>query len=225
VAAAALAERNGAWCSLYLSGLETLSDATAKALAQHSGRILPLNGLTTLSDEVAKALGEHKGDFLVLNGLTTLSGEAAASLAQHKGALSLNGLTTLSGEAAESLAQHKGSLSLAGLTTLSADVAEDIAVIEKWDGRLLSLSAFESPDSVAIARALATRKGPLLLPALKKISPKTLSALVEKKDVEIPLVETLEFIPEPDGSTTEDFIIPEWLEEGQRLRRAARPAE
>jgi hypothetical protein len=104
-------------------------------------------------------------------------------------------------------------------------VAEDIAVIEKWDGRLLSLSAFESPDSVAIARALATRKGPLLLPALKKISPKTLSALVEKKDVEIPLVETLEFIPEPDGSTTEDFIIPEWLEEGQRLRRAARPAE
>jgi hypothetical protein len=64
-----------------------------------------------------------------------------------------------------------------------------------------------------------------VLPALKKVSPKTLSALVEKKDVDIPLVETLELIPEPDGSTTEDFVIPEWLEERQRLRRAARAAE
>jgi hypothetical protein len=131
----------------------------------------------------------------------------------------------LSDEAAASLAKRQGTLSLTGLTTLSADVAEDIAVIEKWDGRLLSLSAFESPDSVSVAQALATRKGPLLLPALKKISPKTLAALVEKKDVEIPLVETLELIPEPDGSTTEDFIIPEWLEEGQKQKRAARATE
>jgi hypothetical protein len=204
--------------------LTTLSDEVAKALGEHKGGFLVLNGLTTLSGEAAASLAPHQGS-LSLNGLTTLSGEAAESLAQHKGSLSLNGLITLPDEAAASLAKRQGTLSLAGLTTLSLDVAEDIAAIEKWDGRLLSLSAFESRDSVAIARALATRKGLLMLPALKKISPNTLSALVEKKDVEIPLVETLEFIPEPDGSTTEDFVIPEWLEERQRLRRAGRPAE
>jgi hypothetical protein len=40
--------------------------------------------------------------------------------------------------------------------------------------------------------------------------------LIEKRDVEIPLIETLEFIREPDGSTTEDFVIPDWLEDRQR---------
>jgi hypothetical protein len=84
------------------------------------------------------------------------------------------------------------------------------------NGELPRVKAFESPDSVAIATALATRKGPLSLPNLKKISPKTLAALVEKRDVAIPLIETLEFIPEPDGSTTEDFVIPDWLEARQR---------
>lgn len=73
-----------------------------------------------------------------------------------------------------------------------------------------------------------TRKGPLSLPNLKKISPKTLSALIDKEDVEIPLIETLELIQEPDGSVTEDFIIPKWLEERQKKQRrqqAAREAE
>ena len=220
--AKALAQHNGK--RLYLNGLDTLSDAAAKALGQHNGRALSLNGLTTLSSEAAESLAQHKGG-LFLNGLTTLSNEAAESLAQHTGGLFLNGLTTLSGAAAKSLAKHKGAVSLAGLTTLSADAAEGLAAVEKWDGILLRLSAFDSPDSVAVARALATRKGPLLLPALKKISPKALSVLLEKKDVEIPLVETLEFVPEPDGSTTEDFIIPEWLEEREKQRRAARATE
>jgi hypothetical protein len=61
----------------------------------------------------------------------------------------------------------------------------------------------------ATAKALAARKGRLALPNLKKISPKTLTALIKKEAVEIPRIETLEFIPEPDGSPTEDFIIPE----------------
>jgi hypothetical protein len=85
---------------------------------------------------------------------------------------------------------------------------------------LPSITAFKSPDSVAIAKALSSRKRPLSLPNLKKVSPKTLSALIEKRDVEIPLIETLELIPEPDGSTTEDFVIPEWLEERQKQQRA-----
>jgi hypothetical protein len=73
----------------------------------------------------------------------------------------------------------------------------------------LSGLTLDSPDSVAIAQALATRKGVLLLRFLKKISRKTLAALIEKEDVIIPRIETLELIPEPDGSPTEDFVIPE----------------
>jgi hypothetical protein len=76
-------------------------------------------------------------------------------------------------------------------------------------GRLDCIEAIDSPDAVAIAKALATKKGPLALPNLKKISPKTLSALIEKEDIDIPLIESLELIPEPDGSPTEDFVIPE----------------
>ncbi|MCE2726963.1 MAG: hypothetical protein LW698_09335 [Planctomycetaceae bacterium] len=111
------------------------------------------------------------------------------------------------------------------LTAVSPEAAEVLAGIDKWDGRLPSLTTLDSPDSVEIAKALATRKQRLSLPNLEKISPKTLSALLEKRDVEIPLVETLELLPEPDGSLTEDFIIPEWLEARERQQRAAQATE
>jgi hypothetical protein len=91
-----------------------------------------------------------------------------------------------------------------------------LALAEIFRGDLSAVTALDSPDSVAIAQALATRKGPLTLPNLKKISPKTLTALIEKQDVEIPLIETLELIPEPDGSPNDDFLIPKWLEERQK---------
>ncbi len=218
-AATALAKHSGN--KLSLNGLTTLSDAVAKPLAQHQGRALVLDGLTTLSGEMAEYLARHEGS-LSLNGLTAITAEGAESLARHKGSLSLNGLTTISAEAAKAFVQHKGRLSLNGLTRLSAETAKDLAAVESWDGRLVSLTAFNAPDSVSVARALATRKGSLLLPALKKISPKTLSALIEKQDVDIPLLESLELIPEPDGSTTEEFIIPEWLEERQRRQAGGR---
>ena len=57
------------------------------------------------------------------------------------------------------------------------------------------------------------------MPNLRKISPQTLAALIANEDVEIPLIETLELIQEPDGSVTEDFIIPKWLEERQEEQR------
>jgi hypothetical protein len=70
--------------------------------------------------------------------------------------------------------------------------------------------------NATLAKALATRKGPLSLPNLKKLSPKTLSALIEKEDIEIPLIESLELIPEPDGSPTDDFVIPEGFQQRQQ---------
>ena len=88
--------------------------------------------------------------------------------------------------------------------------------MEAWDGDLPNITTFDTPDSVAIAKALATCKGPLSLPNLKKISPKTLSALIAKEAVEIPLIETLSLIPEPDGGATKDVVIPKELEERQK---------
>jgi hypothetical protein len=205
---------------LSLNGLTTLSAEAAKALARHQtlglSLSLSLNGLTTLSEEAAKALAQYKGS-LSLNGLTKLPDDAAEALAQYKGRLSLNGLTTLSADAAESLGQHQGDLSLAGLTTLSAEAAKALAAADKWSGLLPRVTAIDSPDAVAVAEALATKKGPLNLPSLRKISPKTLTALIQKGDVEIPLIETLELIPEPDGSPTDDFFIPEGFQ--QRPKR------
>ena len=69
---------------------------------------------------------------------------------------------------------------------------------------------------MAIPGLLATAKGRLGLPNLHKISPKTLTALIGKRDVEIPPLDRLELIQEPDGSPTEDFVIPEWLKEKQK---------
>jgi hypothetical protein len=43
-----------------------------------------------------------------------------------------------------------------------------------------------------------------------------LSALIEKEDVDIPLIETLELIQEPDGSPTDDFLVPEGFQARQK---------
>lgn len=211
---------------LVLSGLTTLDADTAKALAEFKGIRLDLSGLTTLDDDTAKALAGFKSDSLGFSGLTTLDVCTAKALAEFKGQLHLNGLTTFDPDTFKALTELKGDLlPLNGLTTLSAETAKALAAAEKWDGRLLRINALDSPDAVAVAQALATRKGPLKLPNLKRLSPKTLSALIEKEDVEIPLIETLELIQEPDGSVTEDFIIPDWLEDRQNKQQAARAAD
>jgi hypothetical protein len=87
------------------------------------------------------------------------------------------------------------------------------------EGWLPSLTAFTDPDSVAIAAALARRQGSLALPNLQRVSPKTMAALLAKEDVEIPLIETLELIAEPDGGETDDLTIPEAVLKRQELQR------
>jgi hypothetical protein len=137
--------------------------------------------------------------------------------------LFMGGLTSLDIDTAMALTAYAGELLYLRPVAVSHFIRQHpfgkdtaLAHAAVRSGDLQHVKAFEFPDSVAIATALAMRKGPLSLPNLKKISPKTLAALVEKRDVAIPLIETLEFIPEPDGSTTEDFVIPEWLEAQQR---------
>ena len=46
---------------------------------------------------------------------------------------------------------------------------------------------------------------------------------IESPDfVEIPPIETLELIQEPDGSPTEDFVIPKGFEKRQKIRQQGR---
>jgi hypothetical protein len=215
-----------------LPKLTTLDAATAKALAEFKGQSLSLSGLTTLEAETATALAGFKGEDgrLSFEGLTTLDAATAKALAEFKGGgLNLSGLTTLDDDTATALTAFDGRLLVAAEKIQRAfcdknPLTPETALVwaRLWDGDLSSIIAIESPDSVEIAAALATRKGPLRLPNLKKISPKTLTALIEKEDVEIPLIETLELIPEPDGSPTDDFIIPTGFQERQKARQQGR---
>ena len=225
--AKALAEFKGRY--LYLDGLTTLDAATAKTLAEFKGDYLQLNGLTTLDADTAKALTAFEGRlslsakvqeaFCDKNPLTPETALVWAKLLQGD----LKRLTTLDAETAKALAEFKGEqLLLNGLTTLDAATAKALAGSPAWSGDLSSIVAIESPDSVEIAVALATKKGPLSLPNLTKISPKTLTALIEKEDVEIPLIETLELIQEPDGSPTDDFMIPKGFQSRQKVRQQGR---
>jgi beta-lactamase regulating signal transducer with metallopeptidase domain len=209
---------------LALNGLTTLDADTAKALAECSAWSGQLPKLTKLDAKTAKALAEFKGQVLNLNGLTTLDAKTAKALAERKCQwLSLRGLTALDPGADEALAESKAwtgelkpqfSGELGDKIPLTEQSARVVAAC-RFESRigLPCITAFDSPDSVAIARILARRIGPLSLPNLKKISPKTLSALIEKKDIDIPLIATLELIPEPDGSLTEDFVIPDGFQQ------------
>ena len=213
--------------ALILKGLTTLDPETARALAA-AGRDLYLDGLTTLDLDTAKALAAFKSRRLWLVGLTALDPGTAGALAESTcQQLSLQGLTGLNPKAAEKLAGFRGDLLFLG-TKAKKKVEPLRRKLESFGPenpltpetaltcktRLLTgLTALESPDSVEIAKALAAREGPLPLPKLKRISPKTLTALLQKADVKIPPLATLELIPEPDGSPTEDFVIPEGYQE------------
>ena len=204
--------------------IERLTPEQATVLAGSTAWDGQLRNLTTLDAATAKALAEFKGHSLYLDGLTTLDAATAKVLAEYKGGrLELNGLTTLDADIAAALAEFKGKLlCLNRLTTLDAATAKALAGSPAWNGDLSSITAFESPDSVETAAALANRKGPISLRNLTKISPKALTALIEKEDVDIPLIETLELIQEPDGSPTEDFMIPKGFQSRQKMRQQGR---
>lgn len=134
--------------------------------------------------------------------------------------LQLHGLTTLPADAIRALAAASTwDRLLPRLANLDVDAARAVVAIPNWNGSLPGLTGFESPDAVAVCNALATRKGPLALPNLRKISPRALSALLAKEDVEIPPIETLHLIPEPDGSPSDDFVVPKAYEKRQQEQR------
>jgi hypothetical protein len=81
--------------SVFLSQFNSIELNAAQVLGQIQGDSLDLSGLVSLGDEAAQALAQHKG-VLRLDGLESLSDGAAQVLAQHEGGLDLRGLTSLS---------------------------------------------------------------------------------------------------------------------------------
>lgn len=104
---------------LNVSGLDSISDATASVFASTTGEL----GLSikSLCEPVAKALAKHCGA-LWLGSLTALSVKNAAILATHQGDLFLDGLKSLSVGAARALAKHRGNLSFESLEKCSAEM-------------------------------------------------------------------------------------------------------
>jgi hypothetical protein len=228
-AAKALAGFKGQY--LMLDGLTTLSAEAAKALAEYKGDWLELNGLTALDIETAEALARSKCRDLGLSGLKAIAEDTAQALARFKGSsLSLFGLVTPPAATAEPLVAFSSVVSvllqnLREERTMTLDRVRLLRActrrlaeqgLQTEPVRLDGLTALDTPDAVEIARLLAGAEVPLMLRNLSRASPKTLSALLETDAVEIPLIEDLEIIKEPDGSPTEDFVVPERVLERQR---------
>ena len=222
---------------LVLPGVTAIDASTAESLAAFTGE-LSLDGVKAIDAATAEALAKFAGQALSLDGLAALDTATAEALAKFAGQeLSLDGVTALEAVTAEALAEFKGGgLSMArmrgaigdgipltpAMTRLVCTLGKQRRPDRAADGmaggglRLDRVVALDRPDAVEVARILAAHEGPLSLPNLRKVSPKTLSALIEKPDLVIPLIEKLELIPEPDGSPNDDFVIPADLEERQR---------
>lgn len=203
--------------------LRSLGEITPTAALELARRRLDLvlPGVRVLSPEVAAALATHHGA-LSLPGLEVLDVDVAAALSSHRGGgLGLHGLRAIDRSAASALASHEDPIDLAGLMVTERLDAPEVARLLVKGSRNIALpnmKRFDFPESRTVAEVLATTPGRLSLPSLKAVSPATLLALVRKEDIEIPEIETLELITEPDGSPTDDFVDPRSPEQLRRRR-------
>ena len=118
---------------------------------------MDINNIKSLTLEQARKLvAEFKGQHLILSSLATLDADTATALAEFKG----QGGLRLADEAKKAFFKNN---------PFTLETALAWAAVA--GGELTAITAFDAPDSVAIAQVLATRKGPLSLPNLKKISP------------------------------------------------------
>lgn len=202
-----------------LRSLRSLSDEAAAALAGFEGKGLLISEVP-LSDRAVRALAGFRGASLYLV-VPQLSDESASVLAAFKGdSLSLTGIVEPPAELARLLPEfacrnislHPWEYYLGGRQPVTR---ADARLVAAYAGRLgktcvlPGITGLEMPDAVEIATILAASPGSLSIPNLKRISPKTLTALIERGNIELPPFELLELIEEPDGSFTDDFVIPE----------------
>jgi hypothetical protein len=202
-----------------LSSLTSLPEAAAEALAGFEGKRLDI-GPVPLSDRALRALADFRGAELGLV-VPRPSDESVRALAAFPGErLSLSGLQEPSAALTELLPAFRcKNLSLHpwewNLGRIRPVTTADARLVAAYAGRLgktcvlPGITGFETPMAVEIANALAASTGSLSIPNLTRVSPRTLTALIGKGNIELPPVDVIELIPEPDGSFTDDFVVPE----------------
>jgi hypothetical protein len=194
---------------LVLPEVTTIDVAAAESLAGHDDELF-LPGLRKLPPPVARALSAHRGP-LHLDGLVALDSRAAEALADCPGDLALDGLVAVDRGTAAALLARTRPLSLNGLQAVeridSVELARLLAVHSGHDLSLYAVTSIDGPDAVAIAVALAEAPRPLALPSLERITSRALTALLRKRDVELPPVTELKVVPDPGGGT-DDFVDP-----------------
>jgi hypothetical protein len=219
--------------SLTLGGLTDLSPEVAAALATFEGR-LALPAVAALEPEAARALAAHRGT-LVLESIREVPDIVAEELAKHAGGLELQNVQALSTASAKALAAASGPLALQSLASLTPEGAAaflarqdppelhamqwieqvdslplaELLVARFDDLDLGNLTALDGPQAAAIAGVLARTRGSLALPALERISPRALEALLAKQGVSLPDIESLTLTREPGAGWTDDIVVPE----------------
>ena len=143
-----------------------------------------------------RALAAFKGDSLSLAGLDEPPAELARLLPEFS---------------CKTLSLHPWEYFLGSRRPVTP---ADARLVAAYAGRLgktcvlPKITGFETPDAVEVATILAASPGSLSLPNLERISSSTLAALISSRNVELPPIELLELIPEPNGGSTDDFVVP-----------------
>jgi hypothetical protein len=210
-----------------LASLRSLSDEAAAALAGFEGTGLFISAVP-LSDRAVRTLAGFRGSNLYLNA-PRLSDEAVRALAAFKGdRLSLAGFEEppaalaelLPDFACKTVSLHPWEYVLGRSRPVTTADARLVAAYAARLGKtcvLPGITGFETRDAVEIAKTLAASTGSLSIPNLKLVSPRTLTALIAKGNIELPPIDFIELIQEPDGSFTDDFVVPkEFPQRGRR---------
>ena len=202
-----------------LSSLRSLSDDAAQALAGFEGKSLDL-GPVPLSDRAVAALAGFRGASLGLF-VPRLSADSVRVLAAFPGErLSLVGLEEppagladlLPAFACKNVSLHPWEWNLGRTRPVTPADARLLAAYVTRLGKTCvvpGISGLETPGAVEIAKILAASPGVFSIPNLERISSRTLTALIRNGNVELPPIEAIELIPEPDGGFTDDFVVPE----------------
>jgi len=201
-----------------LASLSSLSDEAAEALAGFEGTGLQIAAVP-LSDRAVRALAGFQGSNLSIN-VPRPSDEAVRALASFKGdrlSLVLQEPPAVLAEllpefSCKNLSLHPWEWNLGRnrpVTTADAQLAAAYAARLGKTCVLPGITGLETPEAVKIAKILAASPGSLSIPNLKLVSAKTLTALIATRNVELPPIETLTLIQEPDGSFGDDFVVPE----------------
>lgn len=111
-------------------------------LAKHRGALY-FKPPGPLTEAVAKELAKHQGRLLSLRGFKQLDAQVAAKLASHRKRLQLHDLTELPLNVAEQLSRHQGTgLGFPSVTQLNPAVAAELG---RYQGHSLYFNSINHP--------------------------------------------------------------------------------